>query len=135
MCIIPQLPLLSSNSGEPQSYLRDRKYLTGDPDFLPVTTPVFDTLPNLILIAIDMRAIDMCIPRLQSNLNRIPNLSLLRQPNITRYPTRDHCGQSPEGPYHVPNPSMGNLAPVFRVASGIDISQSIAVVLQLLLLR
>jgi hypothetical protein len=73
------------------------------------------------------------IAHLQSNLNRIPDFSLLREPTIIHNSTRQARAIAPDT-YHVPNPSMGILAPVLKVASGIDISQAIIVMMMMLLL-
>jgi hypothetical protein len=56
-------------------------YLASDPDLLPVAAPVLDALANLVLVSIDMRTINMRIPRLQRNLDRISDLAFLRQPS------------------------------------------------------
>ena len=68
-----------NSSGAP--FPRGIHYLASDPDLLPVAAPVLDALANLVLVSIDMRTINMRIPRLQRNLDRIPDLAFLRQPS------------------------------------------------------
>jgi hypothetical protein len=53
------------------------RYLAGNPEFLPITTPILDTLAYFVLIAVDMRTIDMRISRLKGNLDCIAHLTFL----------------------------------------------------------
>ena len=51
--------------------------LTGYPNLLSITTPVFDPLADFTLVPVDVRTIDMCVSGLQSNLHSITHFAFL----------------------------------------------------------
>ena len=45
-----------------------------------MSAPVLDALADLVLVAVDPRAVDVCISRLQSNSHGIAYIAFLREP-------------------------------------------------------
>lgn len=74
MLVIPQLKTSVKSSGFNAN-------LAGDPDRGPISAPVLDALANLVLVAVDVRTVDVRIPRLQGDSHGVAYIAFLREPS------------------------------------------------------
>ena len=107
MLVIPQLKTSVKSSGF-------KANLAGDPDRGPISAPVLDALANLVLVAVDVRTVDVGIPRPQGNSHGVAYIAFLREPSKPLSAVMGHV----IGGYHVPSPRRGIFAPVFSTPCG-----------------
>ena len=96
MLVIPQLKTSVKSSGF-------KANLAGDPDRGPISAPVLDAVANLGFVAVDVRTVDVRIPRPQGNSHGVAYIAFLREPSkisVSRNGSRHGgvpCAESKEG--------------------------------------